>query len=66
MKRNKIRQRNREALVERIERDGASSMEPAQWESWVDALPLGEFMALIDLFAKGRTDDGEEFLRARR
>lgn len=61
-----IRQRNREALVDRIECDGVASMEPTQWGLWVDALPLGEFMALIDLFAKGRTDNGEEFLCARR
>lgn len=44
-----IAKRNQEAFWSRFERDQAASLPQDQWSEWVNKLPVGEFMAMVDL-----------------
>lgn len=44
-----VRGRAVESFGKRYERDGVHAMTREQWGEWVNALPMPEFMAMIDL-----------------
>lgn len=38
-----------ERFINRYKRDAAATMPTDQWDAWVDALPMDEFMAMLDI-----------------
>ena len=44
--------KNLRNFIVRFEHDNAREMEPEQWDKWVDALPIPEFMAMCFMTQK--------------
>lgn len=54
-RRGKTKTHNRALLMSRIEAVDFDAMTSAEYESWINGLPIGEFCELIDLCAEVQT-----------